>query len=145
MELSDRPRVAWDTSATIYYLERAEPFYGSLAEQFGRLQRVGGSLVLSVVVYHELLVGPWKQQDWEAVGRVVLFCRRRPVELADLTPTVIRRSAPLRATTGLATPDSLIIATAQAQRCAEIVGNDRQWRRHALGIPFRFLGEGSSP
>lgn len=138
--LSGRPS-AWDTSAAIYFLEQIEPYHSILRGEFQLLREQGGSVVLSVVVYHELLVGPWRSGDMTALARVVRFCRRPPIELAPLTAATARISARLRATTGLPTPDSLIIASARTAGCAEIVGNDARWRGRALGVAYRHLGD----
>ena len=52
---SVKRRVAWDTSAAIYYLESISPYRPWLERQYQELLATDGMLVLSVVVYHELL------------------------------------------------------------------------------------------
>lgn len=134
-------RVAWDTSAAIYYLESVTPYRAWLERQFEELRTQDGILLLSVVVYHELMVGPWKQRNASALARIVRFCRKPPVVVLALTPGTARLSARLRGETGLATPDSLVIATARSAGCVELVGNDARWRRFTLGLPYRFLDD----
>lgn len=138
--LSSRPS-AWDTSAAIYFLEQIAPYHSLLRAEFQRSRMGGNSIVLSVVVYHELLVGPWRSGNTSALARIVRFCRRPPIRLASLSEATARISARLRATTGLPTPDSLIIATARTEGCIEIVGNDARWRGRSLGVTYRHLDD----
>ena len=138
---SVKRRVAWDTSAAIYYLESISPYRPWLERQYQELLATDGMLVLSVVVYHELLVGPWRQRNAAALARIVRFCRKPPVVVLALTPAAARISARLRGENGFATPDSLVIASARSAGCAELVGNDAPWRRFPLGVPYRHLDD----
>ena len=141
MEQPSFRRVAWDTSAAIYYLSGIAPYSKWLADQLEAIRQAGGTLMLSAVAYHELLVGPLTKRNPRDLARVVQFCRTPPTSVVPLTASVARRSAMLRAATRLATPDALIIGTAQAADCSEIVGNDSEWRRVPLGIRYRYLRE----
>lgn len=142
-QVTHRP-ISWDTKAAIYYLEQVQPYYRLLRTEFEYRQGLAALIVISVVAYHEILVGHWRNRSASGLAQVVRFCRRPPIALAAITPRVAHISSRLRAATGLATPDALIVATARAAGCTEIVGNDARWRGKPLGLPYRHLDDAAA-
>jgi predicted nucleic acid-binding protein len=125
-ELSGGP-VALDTSLFIYLIEEeatflpiVEPVFAAVAD--GRLTGVTSALTLL-----EVLVMPLRHGDAELARRYeALLTRSRGLELVDVTRSVLRDAAALRAATGVRTPDAIQLATALAHRCPAFLTNDRQ-------------------
>ena len=78
----------------------------------------------------------------DAVERVVDAIRQIPgLTLVAVEESVAIESAIVRAETRLQLPDAIVIATARLGDAVAIVGNDRRWQRHSLGVPFICLDD----
>jgi predicted nucleic acid-binding protein len=129
VDLTTAGRVAFDTTACIYYLECAttDPRCAVLLPVVRAAEARTIDLVVSTVTVTELLTGPLRAGNQKAEAAVRLFvgllCTVVPVDLA-----VAERAAAIRADHGFRTPDALICATA-VLTAAVIVGNDPKWKR----------------
>ncbi|MBI5161834.1 MAG: PIN domain-containing protein [Micrococcales bacterium] len=118
---------ALDTSLFIYLIEEAptflpvvEPVFTAIAD--GRLAAVTSALTLL-----EVLVVPLRHGDVALARRYeALLTHSRGLELVDVSRSILRDAAALRAATGVRTPDAIQLATALAHRCPAFLTNDRQ-------------------
>jgi predicted nucleic acid-binding protein len=122
-------RLSLDTNVAIYHLGGA-PRYAKLVTSLFRLAMDGDAeIVFSAIVQMELMVGPLKQWDLQALERVLDLTERHPnVMTVDVSRAVVRQAALLCAE-GFDFADSLIVATGIATDCDAIITNDGGWRR----------------
>lgn len=122
--------IAIDTSIIIYHLE-AHPGYIAYTTQILKAIQSGACRgVVSDITLLELLVLPLRQERLDVADEYeILLTNFHNLTLAPVTRSVILKAASIRATTGLKTPDALIIATAMEQGATLIITNDRQWKR----------------
>jgi predicted nucleic acid-binding protein len=113
-----------DTSIVIAALNRDD----ALHQEAGRaVQAEQGrhALAISVLTHAEMLVGPLRAGA-DAVQIVERFAAQ--VRIVDLSPSIARLAAELRATRGLKLPDAVIVATGLRIEAAVIVTADARWR-----------------
>ena len=133
-------RVAFDTSAIIYYLEGVSPYEQLVAEVIDLLALGALRATVSTVVEAEALVKPLRESNQLGVDRIELFFRRQPgLVVRSVDRTVARRAASIRAGVGLALPDALVIATALEEGCQAIVGNDLGVAKRLTELPYLYL------
>ncbi len=81
-----------------------------------------------MVTAMELFVGPLRSHRSVEVERITEFLRYFPnLSLRTVDLDVARLAAELRASTGLATPDALIVASGVVAGARYIVSNDADW------------------
>lgn len=127
-EIPPDRRLAIETSAAIAYLhggERASPaaawvFDGCLAT--GR-----NPAVMSALSVAELMVGPSKAGAPAGATMEGFFRFFAQLEVVPLDASIARTAARLRASSGLALPDAVVVATALAREAAIVVTNDARW------------------
>jgi predicted nucleic acid-binding protein len=119
-------RLALDTNAIIYFLDRTEPHFALMEALFDRAESGELEVVVPALVEMELLVGPYRSSDDAAVDGIRLLLDHFPgLAVAPIDRAAAQAAARLRAELGLATPDALIVGTALAAGCEAVVGNDR--------------------
>lgn len=148
-KLAAHKRVALDTNAVIYFLDRTEPYFAYVEAVFERTEKGLMQIVIPVLVEMELLVGPLRKHDAAAVQATRLLMDHFPgLTVAPVDHSAARAAARLRATHGLSTPDALIAGTALVAGCTAIIGNDRLCATrltHPVYLPlFQFLDSPSS-
>ena len=135
-------RVALDTNALIYFLDRTMPYYPlcaavlALAEN-GRLESVVPTLAEA-----ELLVGLLRRGDEAGIARLKLLLECFPgLQVAPLDRAAALEAARRRAELGLPTPDALLAGTALASGCSAVVGNDRLCSQRLTEPAYLYLSE----
>lgn len=120
--------IALDASATLAYLAGSEAASPAATWIFdGCLSTGRNAGLLSTLTAAELLVRPFRAGD-AAIATVEGFLRFfGSIRLADVTYPIAREAARIRATTGLAMPDAIAIATAIDQGAGVLATNDREW------------------
>ncbi|HSO28726.1 MAG TPA: PIN domain-containing protein [Candidatus Sulfomarinibacteraceae bacterium] len=120
--------IALDASVTLAYLTGSEPVSPAAAWIFdGCISTGRNPAVISTLTATELLVRPFRAGDASS-GTVEGFLRFfGALRLADVTYPIAREAARIRAVTGLAVPDAVVIATAIEHRADVVVTNDRRW------------------
>ena len=123
-------RLLVDTSVALSYLTGTEATSRAATDLFDGCIATGRNpAVLSAVSVAELLVRPFARGA-DSVATVEGFLRHfGDIKVRDVTYDVAREGARLRAATGVAMPDALIIATALIERVDRIVTNDAAWQR----------------
>ncbi len=121
--------ISLDSCACIYLLTRLEPFSAPIRGLFERADARRLAITLSRLVQMELLVHPMRSRDLRERETIVDLTERAiGVETTDLTRTVLFLAAEIRAHTRLKTPDAIVAASAVANGCEAIVGNDKRFR-----------------
>lgn len=132
--IGDHALIGIDTSVFIYHLE-AHPRYSPLTKLLLEQIQTGRSdSVTSTITLLELTVRPWRL-DKPAVAREyeALLVHFPHLSIVDVTRTVARRAAQLRAQYNVYTADALQIATALTLHATAFVTNDVKLKRlHAL-------------
>jgi len=128
--LKGHKRIALDTPVLIYHVEGVEPYASLTAALFDWAGREGISLVLSFLIWTEMLVKPIADGKGEAVRRIEGFLREIPLaEWLPLDEAIAREAARIRGIYGLRTPDAIIAATAVVGGATALVTNDREMRK----------------
>ncbi|MGP1674846.1 MAG: type II toxin-antitoxin system VapC family toxin [Candidatus Limnocylindrales bacterium] len=124
-----------DSSVVLAYLAGHEPGSARAVELFDVFVATGRNPAsLSTVTVGEILVRPF-QRGRSAVATAEGFLQHfSGLRLLTVTYDVAREAARLRALTGLAMPDALIIATAIVDDTDILVTNDRSWGPRLAGV-----------
>jgi predicted nucleic acid-binding protein len=97
---------------------------------------------VSTVVEAEVMVKPLRNRDWLALDRLELFFGNSPnLIVKSFDRTIARRAALVRASSRLALPDAIIVATALEDRCEALIGNDSSMSQQTLGLPYLHLND----
>ena len=137
--------IALDASTTLAYLVGSEAASPAATWIFdGCLSTGRNPGVLSTLTAAELLVRPFRSGE-AAIGIVEGFLRFfGAIRLADVTYPIACEGARIRASTGLALPDAIVIATAVELGAGLLATNDRKWPAtvdaSGTGIPIVHLG-----
>ncbi len=134
-------RIAFDTSAVIYYLEDPYPYGIYAAEAFALVASGAAAGFVSSVVELETLVRPLRIGDKGLLFSIRRFFAMHPnLHVTPVDRDVAQAAAEVRASTNLKAADAIIAATAAIDRCDVIVGNDRAFARHC-GFPYLVLDD----
>jgi len=117
-----------DTSVVLAYLSGTEAT-SELAEQlFDAFIATGRNRAwLSTITVQEILVRPFRTGA-SALATAEGFLRHfADMDLVDVSYDIAREAARIRASTGILTPDAIILATGFVSRVDTIVTNDRAW------------------
>lgn len=114
-----------DTSVLIAFLEASDANHSAAVAELSRA-RSSHDLVISTVVYAEVLVGPHRQGPRKEAVAERFLSTIGGVETVSVA--IARHAARIRAKTGLKLPDALVIATGQELSADEILTADRRWQ-----------------
>lgn len=128
--LSGHTLVGIDTSIWIYHLED-NPRYSSLTTDILNAVESGRHrAVISVVTLMELAVQPYRlDQPNVATYYEALLAHFPNARIYDVTTTIARRAAQLRAHYSLRTADALLVGTSLVAGATAWITNDRALRR----------------
>ena len=123
-------RLAVDTSAAIAYLHGGERASPAASWVFDGCMATGRNpAVMSAVSLAELMVGP-SRTGASAIATMEGFFRFfGEMHVVPLDENVARAAARIRAMSGLALPDAVVVATALEHEAGIIVTNDARWPR----------------
>jgi uncharacterized protein len=117
--------VYWDTMLFVYWFEENAAYAERLNTIFLGMESRGDQLVTSTFAVGELLVGPKKQGDIEAVSRI----REGLQELAEILPFTLRAAdhySAIRAGHNVSPADAIHLACAADAKVDLFLTNDRQ-------------------
>ena len=135
-------KVALDTNAVVYILDTVQPYSELLRHLLGLMERGLMAASVSTIVEAEVLVKPLRDRDRRATEMAQLFFRETPnLRVQVIDRTISAAAASIRANTRLTLPDAIIAATAVADRCDAIIGNDRTMAERVTGIPYLCLDD----
>ena len=136
MHLIRSKQILLDTNAFIYFLDGEEPYFSVLIPIFRRIQAGDLSVIVSAITEAELLVRPERDENEMAKERIADLLSENGVYVVSMDRKIARRAAALRGRTRFKLADAIIVATAVETGCDAIVGNDGEWSRKLLDIPF---------
>ena len=113
-----------DTSVLVAFLEATDSHHAAAVAELTRV-RANHDIVISTVVYAEVLVGPSQRGPKEEAVAEAFLSTIGGVETVSVP--IARRAARLRARTGLKLPDAVVIATGLELDADEILTADRRW------------------
>jgi predicted nucleic acid-binding protein len=123
-------RLAFDTSALIYYIERHPTYFSRMHFMMDQIDKGLISGFASTIALTELLVQPLRKGDVALARqyeRVLLMgANFSTISIGSITA---RYAADLRARYNLRTPDALHIASAVEMQCDAFVTNDIALKR----------------
>ena len=141
-DLASLRRVCFDSNALIYAVEERQPYASLVNEVLRMLQAGEAEGFMSTLVEMELLVKPMQDRDSAAINRIEVFLRETPNLFSRPVDRLIaRRTADVRARTKLRTVDAVIAATAVEEGCDAIIGNDSEFARLVVGVPYLYLDD----
>ncbi len=119
-----------DTSTILAYLDGTEATSQAAAHVLDALVRSGRNLgLISSVTVTETLVRPFRSGSSEAVGTAETFLRAfLNLVVVPVDHAIAREAARVRASSGLPTPDAMIIASAIVSGTRVLAGNDTRWK-----------------
>lgn len=117
-----------DTSVVLAYLVGAEATSPAAEQLFDAFVATGRNPAsLSMITVEEILVRPFRAGT-SSVAIAEGFLRHfAEIRLVEVSYDIAREAARVRATTGMRTPDALIVATALVTGVDLLVTNDRSW------------------
>lgn len=129
-EIPPGSQLLLDTSVLIAHLNASETASPAAHHLIDRLVRAGRNPgVVSAVTVMELLVAPSRLSDPIPARQVRDFLRHTAnLVVVNVDFDIAAEAAKFRALAGLASPDALIVATAQVSHADFVVTNDRRWR-----------------
>lgn len=113
-----------DTSIVIAALNRHDAMHPA-ASRAVRAERARRALAISAITYAEILVGPLRAGP-DAAAIVERFAAQ--TRILDVSPSITRLAAELRATRGLRLPDAVIVATGLRHEADYILTGDSRWK-----------------
>lgn len=117
-----------DTSVVLAYLVGTEATSPVAEQVFDAFVATGRNpAALSMITVEEILVRPFRAGT-SSVAIAEGFLRHfAEIKLIEVNYDIAREAARVRATTGMRTPDALIVATAIVTGVDLLVTNDRSW------------------
>lgn len=119
-----------DTAPIIYLVEKHPVYFARMAEILRYINNGSVGAVSSILTLTEVLTQPLRQ------GKIALIKDYEDIlqnstgfDLFDLTSTIARNAAALRARYNLKTPDAIQIATCIETRCQALLTNDLSFKR----------------
>ena len=130
LEFPPQSRIALDTSAVIYSVEKVQPYFDLLIPLWLGAQQGKYALCGSELLLLEVLVKPFQRRDLvlESAFRQLLT-NSRELSLLPVSRAVLDNAARLRAEQGIKTPDAIHLATAMLAGCNFVLTNDSAWRK----------------
>jgi len=139
--LANATLICFDTSALIYLVERINPYFPWLEKLFQDIESGDRLAMVSVVTEAEARVQPLRISDLGMLRKFEATLAHRHVSVAAVDRDIARLAGSVRADLNLGLPDAIIVATAMAQGCDALVGNDRDCARRVKAIPYVYLEE----
>jgi PIN domain nuclease of toxin-antitoxin system len=126
--------VCLDSGPLIDYIAQLDPVATLVAPLF---ERPDVPIVISTISLAEVVGRPAMAGDQDRVEAIHQGLRDlQNLTITSLDPRHAIEAAVVRGLTGLRLPDAAVIATARLARAGALIGNDRQWHRKPLGIPY---------
>jgi predicted nucleic acid-binding protein len=136
LRLSRSRQLLLDTNAFIYFLDGEAPYFAALLPLFRRVQAGDLSVIVSVITEAELLVRPERDYNEAAKERIADLLSEDGMFVVPVDRRIARRAAALRGRERFRLADAIIVATAIETGCEAIVGNDGEWSKRVVDVPF---------
>jgi predicted nucleic acid-binding protein len=120
-----------------YWFEDNDALSVRVQHIYSTMQQRGDQLCSSVFVLSELLVGPLKQQNFEAANAIEQFFDSTAVTMLPYTRQCVRTFAELRATHAVKSLDAMHLAIAASANVDLFLTHDRRLHKVIMpGLPF---------
>ena len=130
-------RIYWDTMIHAYWFEDNDVLSLRVQQIYSMMQKRGDLLCSSVFVLSELLVGPLKDQNLEAIEAIEQFFDSDAITMLPYARQSARAFAELRANHGVKSLDALHLAIAASSGVDLFLTHDRRLHKLILpGLPF---------
>ena len=132
--------IVLDTSVVLAYLngnEAVSPAASIVVDDFVRTAR--NEATISALTVTETLVRPLNVGARELATAEAFMMHFPGLQVEDIDYSIAREAGRLRASTGLSTPDAIIIATASAREIPIVVANDEHWAKAVAAEPSLVL------
>jgi len=124
-EIKHFSRIAIDTNAFIYLMERHPKYFDVVRELFNAVEIGKVYAVSSMLLVTEVLTKPLKDGNKGLADQYLAFVGTFPnLGLREIDQNVAIRAAKLRARYGFKTPDALFLATAMEEKAEAFITND---------------------
>lgn len=118
-------RIAIDTNAFIYLMERHPKYFTIVRELFNAVEIGKVYAVSSALLITEVLTKPLKDGNKGLADQYLAFISTFPnLGLREIDQNVAHQAAKLRARYGFKTPDALFLATALEEKAEAFITND---------------------
>jgi predicted nucleic acid-binding protein len=117
-----------------------QPYLGVLLPLLDRVREGRAQMILSAITELELLVGPERRGDRDAVEKIGDFLSEDGIYVVDVTRPIARRAATLRPNNRISVADAVIMATVIETGSDLVVGNDHRWA-NVPSIPYLSLDD----
>ncbi|MBN3923955.1 PIN domain-containing protein [Nostoc sp. NMS4] len=128
-----------DTSVAIYTIEGNPDYYSLLQPLWSKLYAGEIQIISSEIILMEVLVVPLRNGNNSLVADYEELLLSQ-VQLIPISQSILRKSANLRATTNLKTPDAIHAATALSVNSNQFITNNKGFR-NVPGFPVVILSE----
>lgn len=118
-------RIAFDTNALIYLLEKHQIYGSEVKEVFELIEKGICYGITSTLLITEVLTKPLKEKADDLYNKYLAFFLAFPnLTIMDVTRRISVDAAKLRARYNLKTPDAIFIATAFEEGAEAFITND---------------------
>ena len=119
-----------DTAAFIYFVERSPAYVDTLRPVFNAIDAGELHAITSIITYSEVLVLPCRQGNQDLIEKYESLLLDTPsLTIVPFNLKLAKRTAEIRATHGLKTPDAIQWATATRYGVKFFLTNDRGFQR----------------
>lgn len=123
-------KIYFDSAPIIYYTEDRIPFADIIEKLMRHIIQNNIQIITSVISVSECLTKPIRENDTKLITIYERFFEQtQNMNVVDISFSIARKSADLRAQYGLRTPDALHIATAIISGCQAFLTNDIALKR----------------
>jgi len=122
-------RVYLDTAPVIYSVEKHADYWQTLIPLWQLLKAREIEVFTSELTLLETLVQPIKQNNQKLISAYESLLTATDINLLPISLEILRKSANLRATQNLKTPDAIHVSTAIDSNCAFFITNDGGFKR----------------
>ena len=139
-DLSGYSHIVIDTMILIYVLEKHQLYFPLARQILKNIESGQNPCFISAVTLTELLTAPAQADDLTAMRDYEMYLLNFPhLTIVPIDVEVATEAAHLRASTGLPTPDAIILATAVQTKAKAIITNDKRWRNKLSDIDIILL------
>jgi len=118
--------LALDTPVFIYFLERHPIYFTLVKEIFTRIEKGDLQAAASSLAFTEIFVPGYRHKMYSQILDVFRLLTNFPnLRFTDISPSIAREAARIRAEYNLRTPDALHVATALDVQADAFVTNDQ--------------------
>lgn len=129
LNVSPGDRIYVDTAPIIYSVEKADEYWPLLLPLWQLLQDGQIEIVTSELTLLETLIHPLRLGDKVLSEAYEELLTNTEIQLLPISLDIIKRTAEIRSTHNLKTPDAIHYATAILSGCRVMITNDVAFRR----------------